>query len=325
MWAPVDCVWTSPNTFVASANCARYCGADVDFVDIDPRSYNLSIEALTAKLEWAEREGRLPKVVIPVHFAGQPCDMPAIGELARQYGFRVIEDASHAIGAHCRGAQVGRCDHSDITVFSFHPVKIITTGEGGMAMTHNAHLAERVQRLRTHGITREPEAMSKTPDGPWYYEQVELGENYRMTDIAAALGVSQFSRIGAMIARRHEIAERYDEALADLPVIIPWRDPQDRSALHLYPIQITHDAPKGRREVFETLRAEGIGVNVHYIPVHLQPDYQRLSFQAGAFPAAERYYQRAISLPMYAGLTDRQQERVCQVLRQIIGARSVSQ
>ena len=312
---PGDWLWTSPNTFVSSANCGRFCGANVDFVDIDPHSYNMSVEQLAAKLEVAEQQGRLPKVVVPVHFAGQPCDMPAIGRLAKQYGFKVIEDASHAIGATCRGEPVGRCDHSDITVFSFHPVKIITTGEGGMAMTNDEALAKRLQRLRTHGITRDPDQMTGIPDGSWYYEQVELGENYRMTDLAAALGASQLDRIDDYIARRHEIAQRYDEALADLPITTPWRDPQDRSALHLYPILINDEAGKSRREVFEALRATDIGVNVHYIPVHTQPDYRRLGFAAGQFPVAEDYYASAISIPMYPAMTDRDQDVVIEALK----------
>ena len=312
---PGDWLWTSPNTFVASANCGRYCGASIDFVDIDARSYNMSIDALAAKLETAEREGRLPKVVVPVHFAGQPCDMPAIDRLAQQYGFRVIEDASHAIGASCKGEPVGRCDHSDITVFSFHPVKIITTGEGGMAMTNDEPLAERLQRLRTHGITRDPAQMMNEADGPWYYEQVELGENYRMTDIAAAMGASQLERIDAYITRRHEIAEQYDAALADLPVTTPWRAPADRSALHLYPILINDEAGKSRREVFEALRANGIGVNVHYIPVHTQPDYRRMGFNVGQFLMAENYYARVMSIPMYGSLTNNDQDAVIKAIK----------
>jgi UDP-4-amino-4,6-dideoxy-N-acetyl-beta-L-altrosamine transaminase len=315
---PGDWLWTAPNTFVSSANCGRFCGASIDFVDTDPQTYNMSVEQLSAKLEAAERQGCLPKVVVPVHFAGQPCDMPAIGGLAKQYGFRVIEDASHAIGATCRGEPVGRCDHSDITVFSFHPVKIITTGEGGMAMTNDEGLAERLRRLRTHGITRDPQAMEGPSDGPWYYEQFELGENYRMTDLAAALGASQLERIDQYIVRRHEVAKEYDRALADLPVTTPWRDPADRSALHLYPILINENAGKTRREVFEILRSAGLGVNVHYIPVHTHPDYQQLGFRAGQFPAAEAYYERAISIPIFGAMTGEEQAMVLSALKKAL-------
>ena len=311
---PGDWLWTSPNTFVASANCARYCGAKVDFVDIDPRTYNLSVEALSAKLEQAEKRGRLPKIVIPVHFAGQPCDMPAIAALAQRYGFHIIEDASHAIGARCDTEPVGNCRHSDITVFSFHPVKIITTGEGGLATTNNPELAERMCRLRTHGITRDPTRMQGTPDGPWDYHQIELGYNYRMTDIQAALGHSQLQRLDDYIARRHHLAERYHRLLADLPVQTPYQDPRHHSALHLYPIQISDQAGRDRGQLFATLRQASIGVNVHYIPVHTQPDYQRLGFQSGDFPVAEAYYQHAISLPLFPALTEVEQDSVIESL-----------
>jgi UDP-4-amino-4,6-dideoxy-N-acetyl-beta-L-altrosamine transaminase len=311
---PGDWLWTSPNTFVASANCGRYCGARVDFVDIDPRTYNLDVAALAAKLEQAERTGTLPKIVIPVHFAGQPCDMPAIGALAQRYGFRVIEDASHAIGAYCHGEPVGNCRHSDITVFSFHPVKIITTGEGGLATTNDASLAERMARLRTHGITRDPATMQGDPAGPWDYQQIELGYNYRMTDIQAALGASQMQRLDAYVARRQALAQRYDQRLAGLPILTPYRDPRHQSALHLYPIQVCADATTERAAVFRALRQAGIGVNVHYIPVHTQPDYRRLGFRQGDFPVAEAYYQRAISLPLFPGMTENQQDKVIQAL-----------
>ncbi|MBK5939408.1 UDP-4-amino-4,6-dideoxy-N-acetyl-beta-L-altrosamine transaminase [Halochromatium roseum] len=306
---PGDWLWTSPNTFVASANCARYCGARVDFVDIDPDTYNLSVEALAAKLEQADKTGQLPKIVIPVHFAGQPCDMAAIGELGRRYGFRIIEDASHAIGAHCDGEPVGNGRHSAITVFSFHPVKLITTGEGGLATTNNPDLAERMSRLRSHGITRDPARMQGEPAGPWDYEQIELGYNYRMTDMQAALGLSQLQRLDDYIARRQALAERYDQRLAELPVRTPYQDPKHRSALHLYSIQVADGAT--RANSFQALRDAGIGVNVHSIPVHTQPDYQRLGFAKGDYPVAEAYYERAISLPLYPGLTEAQQDRVC--------------
>lgn len=311
---PGDWLWTSPNTFVASANCARYCGARVDFIDIDPRTYNLSVKALAIKLEQAARTSTLPKILIPVHFAGQPCDMPAIGALAKRYGFRIIEDASHAIGARDHDEPVGNCRHSDITVFSFHPVKIITTGEGGLATTNDPALAKSMIRLRSHGITRDQAQMQGEPDGPWDYHQIELGFNYRLTDIQAALGNSQLQRLDDYIARRHTLAERYDHRLAGLPVCIPYRDPQHRSALHLYPIQIEDDARQNRLAVFNTLRAAGIGVNVHYIPVHTQPDYQRLGFKSGDFPVAEAYYQRAVSLPLFPTMTEAQQDQVIDAL-----------
>ena len=310
-----DWLWTSPNTFVASANCGRYCGARVDFVDIDPRTYNLDPAALAAKLEAAERQGRLPKVVVPVHFAGQPCDLAAIAALARRYGFRVIEDASHAIGGRYRGEPIGNGRHADITVFSFHPVKLITTGEGGLATTNDPDLAARMARLRSHGISRDPAEMQGRIqgelEGPWYYQQLELGFNYRLTDIQAALGHSQLQRLDDYVARRQHLATRYDRMLAALPLRLPYRDPAHRSALHLYPVQV----PGDRRRVFDALRQAGIGVNVHYIPVHTQPDYARFGFQRGDFPVAEAYYERAISLPLYPLLTEAEQDQVVAALR----------
>ena len=312
---PGDRLWTSPNTFVASANCGLYCGATVDFVDIDPRSYNMSVSALAARLEAAEAAGTLPKIVIPVHFAGQSCDMQAIHALGQRYGFRIIEDASHAVGGTYLDSRVGSCRYSDITVFSFHPVKIITTGEGGMALTNDPALAARMERFRSHGITRDPALMDGEADGPWYYQQVELGHNLRITDLQAALGCSQLDRLDDYIARRHAIRERYDAALASLPVITPFQSPEGRSALHLYPIQIDPArTDKGRREVFEALRATGIGVNVHYIPVHTQPWYRGLGFAPGDFPQAERYYAHTISLPMFPTLTEAQQAEVIAAL-----------
>lgn len=313
---PGDWVWTSPVTFVASANCALYCGAKVDFVDIDLGTYNMSVEALAAKLEKAEKAGHLPKVVIPVHLCGEPCDMAGIKALSTRYGFRVIEDASHAIGARYRADRVGKCTYSDIAVFSFHPVKIITTGEGGMALTNDPVLAERMRLLRSHGITRNSDAMTKPPEGSWYYEQIELGYNYRMTDIQAALGLSQMSRIDEFLSRRAFLADFYDRALADLPdVVLPARDPANRSAIHLYVIRLEDTGRHaGRSRVFERLREAGIGVNVHYIPVYRQPYYQRAGFAEGYCPAAEEYYAGAISLPMFAGLTDEQQAQVVRAL-----------
>ena len=309
-------LWTSPITFVASANCGRYCGAEVDFVDIDPRTFNLCPNRLEDKLKQADRDGTLPDVLIPVHMCGQSADMAAIGALAQRYGVRVIEDASHAIGATHEGAPVGRCDHSDIAVFSFHPVKIVTSGEGGMCVTQDAELADRMRRQRTHGITRDPQQMRGESHGPWYYEQLELGVNYRMTDIHAALGTSQMARLDTYVDRRNALAERYDALLGPLPVTAPWRHPDTRSSFHLYVIQLDRtQAIPHRRAVFEALRAGGIGVNVHYIPVHLQPDFRDLGFNEGDFPLAEAYYREAISLPLYPGLTEADQDRVVATLR----------
>jgi UDP-4-amino-4,6-dideoxy-N-acetyl-beta-L-altrosamine transaminase len=316
---PGDWLWTSPITFVASANCAIYCGARVDFVDIDSHTFNMCPARLEEKLVAARREGRLPKIVVPVHMCGQPCDMAAIGELARDYGFRIIEDASHAIGARYRGEPVGNGAFSDITVFSFHPVKIITTGEGGMALTNDERLAEHMRLLRTHGITRDPGLMTEGSHGPWYYEQLELGFNYRMTDIQAGLGLSQLARLDACVDRRHELACRYDTLLAGLPLTLPRQVPDSRSAFHLYVIRLASSHQRGRRrEVFEALRESGIGVNVHYIPVHLQPYYRDMGFTEGSFPEAERYYAEAMSLPLYPGLDEVQQGTVAGCLRETL-------
>ena len=313
---PGDRLWTVPNTFVASANCGRYCGADVDFVDIDPRTYNLSTSALAAKLEEAERSGTLPKVLVPVHFAGQSCDMMGIHALAQRYGIRIIEDASHAIGGCYRGAAIGGCAYSDITVFSFHPVKIITTAEGGMALTNDRELAARMRLLRTHGITREPDRMEGCDQGSWYYEQVDLGFNYRMTDVQAALGLSQQNRLDEFVSRRRKIARTYDERLAELPLVLPLQNCDTESAFHLYVVQIDSDSTLiARRTVFERLRKAGIGVNVHYIPVHTQPYYRRRGFRLGQYPQAEKYYSRAISIPMYAALEASAIDRVTAALR----------
>lgn len=304
-----DLLWTSPNTFVASANCALYCGASIDFVDIDSRSYNMSVSALQDKLEQAEREGRLPKVVVPVHFAGQSCEMREIKALADRYGFSIIEDASHAIGGKYLDEPIGNCRYSDIAIFSFHPVKIITTGEGGMALTNNLKLAEKMRLLRSHGITRDSTQMDGDNEGDWYYQQIVLGFNYRMTDIQAALGASQMNRLDEFILRRKHIATQYDEALKSLPVKTPWQQSDTNSSYHLYPIRIT-GKNENRKKIFSRLREAGIGVNVHYIPVHLQPYYQKLGFRAGTFPEAEKYYQEAISLPIYPAMTASAQEKV---------------
>ncbi|WP_299567802.1 UDP-4-amino-4,6-dideoxy-N-acetyl-beta-L-altrosamine transaminase [uncultured Sulfitobacter sp.] len=314
---PGDTLWTQPNTFVASANCGLYCGAGVDFVDIDPRRFTMCPDALAEKLERAEMEGRLPKVVVPVHMCGQPADMDAIGALKRRYGFHLIEDASHAIGAEHKGRPVGSEPDTDVTVFSFHPVKIVTSGEGGAAVTRNPDLAARMALLRAHGITRDPARMTSESDGPWYYQQVDLGWNYRITDIHAALGASQMDRLAQYVDRRHVLARRYDTLLADLPVETPWRDPDSRSAFHLYVIRL--DAGR-RRPVFEAMRAAGIGVNVHYIPVHLQPWYRDMGFGPGDFPNSESYYEEAISIPLYPQLTEDEQDRVVRVLRRELRA-----
>lgn len=301
---PGDLVWTSPVTFVASANCALYCGADVDFVDIDSRTFNMSIDALTAKLQAAEAAGRLPKVVIPVHLAGQSCDMAGIKALADRYGFRIIEDASHAVGADYRNLPVGRCTHSDIAIFSFHPVKIVTTAEGGIALTNDDVLAHRMALLRTHGITRDPSEMEEESHGPWYYEQVDLGFNYRMTEMQAALGASQMTRLQEFVARRREIAAIYDDAFANEPVAVQWQEPDTSSAWHLYVIRLRGADMARRAAAFAALRDRGLGVNLHYMPVYLQPYYRRLGFRPGLCPEAENYYREAISIPLYAGMTD---------------------
>jgi len=310
-----DWLWTSPITFVASANCGLHCGAKVDFVDIDPRTYNLCPNALAEKLEHAEREDRLPKIVVPVHLCGQPCDMEAIHALGERYGFRIIEDASHAIGGKYRGEFIGNCQYSDITVFSFHPVKIITTAEGGMATTNDPGLAERMSLLRSHGITRNPDVMTHEPDGPWYYQQIELGYNYRMTELQAALGVSQMKRLDEFVSRRHSLARRYDKMLADYPVITPWQRPDSYSGLHLYVIRLNpNQTDRPRLQIVESLRQQGIGVNIHYIPVHTQPYYRKLGFKPGDFPQAESYYAEVISLPMFHAMTEPQQDAVVEAL-----------
>ena len=316
---PGDWLWTSPITFVASANCGLYCGAQVDFVDIDPQTYNMCPQALERKLIAAEREGRLPKVIVPVHLCGQPCDMPAIYALAQRFGFKIIEDASHAIGGKYRGEPIGNCRYSDITVFSFHPVKIITTAEGGMALTKSAELANKMALFRSHGITRDPGQMTHESDGPWYYQQIELGYNYRMTDLQAALGVSQMDRLESYVARRHELASRYDELLAALPVTTPWQHPDSYSGLHLYAIRLQlHQVKHSHQQVFESLREQGIGVNLHYIPVHTHPYYKAMGFKPNDFPEAQRYYAEAISLPMYVGLSEIQQDAVLDALRKAL-------
>jgi UDP-4-amino-4,6-dideoxy-N-acetyl-beta-L-altrosamine transaminase len=316
---PGDCLWTSPNSFVASANCGRYCGAQVDFVDIDPKTYNLSVSALAKKLAVAKVSARLPKAVVPVHFAGQSCDMEAIFELSRQYGFHIIEDASHAVGARYQGKPVGSCQYSDITIFSFHPVKIVTTAEGGIALTNDARLSKKMEMLRSHGITRDQSMMLRPAEGPWYYEQLDLGFNFRMTDILAALGASQMRRLDAYVARRHEIALAYNQAFRDLPITLPWTGADCYSSFHLYVIRLKlKELRVSRHDAFLSLREKGIGVNVHYIPVHLQPYYRSLGFKPNDYPEAERYYAEAISLPMYPAMNSAQQERVIAALKEAL-------
>ena len=308
---PGDRVWTSPLTFVASSNAALYCGAEVDFVDVDDRTYNMCPLQLEKRLNAAADAGELPKVIIPVHLAGQSCDMAVIYDVAKHYGVRIIEDASHAIGATYESEPVGNCKYSDITIFSFHPVKIVTTGEGGMAMTNDPELAELMRLDRTHGITRDPARMQHEDAGPWYYEQQRLGFNYRMTDIAAALGLSQLTRIDEFIARRREIAATYDAAFADLPVKTPWQHPDTASAWHLYVIRIDpRRTARTHRAIFDELRQAGIGVNLHYIPVYRQPYYSKLGIGEGHCPNAEAYYAEAISLPMFPALSGEEQQQV---------------
>ncbi len=316
---PGDWLWTSPITFVATANCALHCGAKVDFVDIDKSTYNLCPQALEHKLIQAAREGKLPKIVVPVHFSGQSCEMKKIYELGQYYGFKIVEDASHALGGRYEQQPIGTCQYSDAAVFSFHPVKIITTGEGGMIVSNDSQLMERVALLRSHGITRDEKLMTEPSPGPWYYQQLALGFNYRMTDIQAALGLSQFKRLDTFIAKRHVLASYYNEQLSGLPIVLPYQAPQNYSAFHLYVISLDMNKTQScRAELFKELQKEEIRVNVHYIPVHLQPYYQNLGFRKAMFPIAEDYYDAAISLPMYPKLTQEQQDRVIRVLEKAL-------
>lgn len=310
---PGDWLWTSPNTFVASANCGRYCGASVDFVDIDPVTWNISVAALKQKLEAAAHSARVPKVLVPVHFAGQSCEMREIWELSRQYGFHVVEDASHALGADYERGKVGCCAYSHAAVLSFHPVKQITTGEGGMVMTKDPALAESLAQLRSHGITRDRRFFRGDSEGDWYYEQLQLGFNFRLTELQAALGASQIRRLDAFVSRRRQLAERYGARLRGLPIGLPRSSPSGNPSWHLYVVQV-----ENRAGVFDALRSAGIGANVHYIPVHRQPYYEALGFKRGDYPQAERYYERAISLPMYPDLSDSQQDIVVAELRKAV-------
>jgi len=319
-----DWLWTSPNTFVASANCALYCGAQVDFVDIDPDTFNMSVSALECKLQQAEKTGTLPKIVIPVHFAGLSCDMQTIARLAKQYGFYVIEDACHAIGGKYHDKLIGSCCYSDITVFSFHPVKIITTAEGGMAVTQQPELASKMALLRSHGITRDVDAMTHQSDGPWYYQQIDLGFNYRMTDLQAALGLSQLTKLDEFILRRHQIASHYLQHLEILPISFQSHFEANSSAMHLFVIRVHLNKDNNFREkVFIKLRDMGVGVNVHYIPVHLQPYYKKLGFKEGDFPEVENYYREVISLPMYYELGDEGVSYIVQCLKEVLGNFSI--
>ena len=317
---PGDELWTSPNTFVASANCGRYCGADIDFIDIDPKTYNISVDALSDKLIQAEKSGKLPKIVVPVHFAGQPCDMPAIHELSKHYGFKIIEDASHAIGSSYNQIKVGSCTHSDITVFSFHPVKIITTAEGGMALTNDKDVADKIYRLRTHGITKDEIKMEERPkDEIWNYQQIDLGFNYRMNDIQAALGLSQMKRLDKYVKRRQEIAKHYDNALKKLPLVIPWQSPSNYSSYHLYTILIKKNlTQKTQRQVYDELIKKNIGINLHYIPVHRQPYYENLGFKKNNFPQAENFHREVLSIPIHPSLKEEQQSDVIDTLKGIL-------
>ncbi len=314
-----DYLWTSPNSFVASANCGLYCDAKIDFVDIDPKTHNLSATELERKLIQAKKENKLPKVLIPVHFAGQSCNMKKIHFLSQEYEFKIIEDASHAIGGKYLEKPIGGCQYSDITVFSFHPVKIITTAEGGLATTNSKELAEKMRLFRSHGITRDKGLMTRDPDGDWYYQQVGLGFNYRMTELQAALGISQMQRLDEFVAKRHILQERYDLLLSDLPIIEPYQDKDNYSALHLYPIQIDlNKISKNREQIFNVLRENGIGVNVHYIPIHTQPYYSQFGFSEGDFPNSESYYSRVISIPLFHTMTAEQQDEVLDVLKRAL-------
>lgn len=314
-----DWLWTSPNTFVASANCGLYCGAHVDFVDIDPKTYNLCAEELEKKLIQARKDNNLPKIVIPVHFAGQSCNMEKISSLSKEYGFSVIEDASHAIGGRYQGKSIGCCQYSDITVFSFHPVKIITTAEGGLATTNDPSIADKMKSLRSHGITRDASLMVSVSEGDWYYQQIDLGFNYRMTELQAALGLSQMKRLDEFVARRHECQEYYDDLLYSVSVVTPFQSPDSYSSLHLYPIQLDQGRiNKSRKQVFKELRESGIGVNVHYIPVHMQPYYKNIGFKEGDFPMSESYYKSAISIPLFSSLTREMQDDVVFNLQKIL-------
>jgi UDP-4-amino-4,6-dideoxy-N-acetyl-beta-L-altrosamine transaminase len=318
-FGPGDRLWTSPNTFVASANCARYCGGDVDFVDIDSRTYNISVAELDRKLMAAEESGTLPKVILPVHFAGQSCDMEVIALLSKKYGIQVIEDASHALGGCYQNQKVGSCQFSEMAILSFHPVKMITTGEGGMIMTNSLKLYEKLEQLRSHGITKSPHLFTQESSGDWYYEQQTLGFNYRLTDIQAALGVSQMQRLNQFVTRRQELADRYHTKLQDLPLETPIVRPENQSSYHLYVVRLKLDKlRRSKLDIFQDLKARGIGVQVHYIPVHTQPYYQSLGFKWGDYPIVEAYCAETLSLPIHYDLTDLEQDSIIQALEEVL-------
>ena len=314
-----DILWTVPNTFVASANCGLYCNATIDFVDIDPDTWNISIPALEKKLVTASRENKLPKAIVPVHFSGRSCDMRAIKKLSEKYGFAIIEDAAHSIGASYENEKVGSCAYADLTCFSTHPVKIITTGEGGIVTTNDEKLYKKLLCLRTHGITRDPNQMTKEPDGPWYFEQIMLGYHYRMTDLQAALGLSQMGRVDKYVDTRRQLARRYHDKLRELPLQLPQNEDIDTSSWHIYVVRLQLDKiAKTQKTVFDEMRSADIGVNLHYIPVHFHPYYQKLGFKKGDFPQCEQYYREALTLPLYPGLTHKEQDYICDTLRKIL-------
>lgn len=311
-----DILWTAPITFTASANCGRYCGADIDFVDIDKKTYNISVEELEEKLINTDAK---PKVVVPVHFTGQSCDMEKLYRLSKQYNFKIIEDASHAIGGEYKGHKVGCCEFSDMVVFSFHPVKIVTTGEGGMVLTNNKDLYDKLILYRSHGITRNQDLMTKKSDGPWYYQQIDLGFNYRMTDIQAALGYSQMQRIDEFVAKRRYLVNRYNDLLKDLPLILPYQIDEANSSWHLYVVKADFDKiNKSKIDLFNEMKAKGVCLNLHYIPVHTQPYYQSLGFKQGDFPNSEAYYKDVFTLPLYYDLSDKQQDYIVQCLKEVL-------
>jgi UDP-4-amino-4,6-dideoxy-N-acetyl-beta-L-altrosamine transaminase len=321
---PGDRVWTSPITFVASANCAVYCGASIDFVDIDSQTYNMDANALEEKLNQAKQAGELPKVVIPVHMCGQSCEMDRIHELAQQFGFKVIEDASHAIGGRYKDKPVGSCSYSDITVFSFHPVKIITTGEGGMALTNDPGLGAIMERLRSHGVTRDPAEMTEVPDGPWFYQQIDLGFNYRMTEMQAALGISQMTRLDSFVAERQALADEYDRILAPDIATAPMRHKDAYSSFHLYVVQLNLPALGAtQKEIFERLRSHGIMANLHYIPVYRHPYYRSAGHADTKLARAENYYARAITLPLFPGLDVEHQHQVVKTMITPVGHQTI--
>jgi len=314
-----DTLWTSPNTFVASANCALYCSAEPDFVDINPISYNMDVDKLEAKLIEASKTDSLPKIVIPVHFAGQSCEMEQIYELSKRYNFKIIEDACHALGGSYKNKKIGSCEFSDMAIFSFHPVKTLTTGEGGMILTNNEELYEKLLSLRTHGITRKSKFMEGNSDGPWYYQQIDLGMNYRITDIQASLGISQLKRIDDFVSKRYELTQQYNKSLSGLPLILPYQHSDNYSAYHLYVVRLKLDKiNKTRKEVFEFLRNKEIGVNVHYIPVHIQPYYKKQGFEYGQYPESENYYEEALTIPLHPSITEKEQHRVIDSLHEVL-------